>query len=166
MEFKFISRYENKYYVTKDGKVFSIDKEVKCHKNSKRIIKGRQLKGSKDKDGYLYVCLSLNGIERNERIHRLVLECFIGESNLIVDHLNGNKQDNRLQNLEYVTPKENTRRYHINKKGSEDLIGVNFNKSQNTYKVTKWLNGKLKHFGTFKNIQDAIEFNKSLNTIE
>lgn len=163
MEFKFIGRYKNYYYVTKDGKVFSTDRKVRCHKNSSRIIPGKQLKGSSDKDGYLYVTLTIDGIEKNERIHRLILECFVGLSDLVVDHLNGNKQDNRLQNLEYVTSKENTRRYHIRNKGSEDLVGVNFNKSQNTYKVTRWINGKLKHFGTFKNIQDAIEFNKSLN---
>lgn len=163
MEFKFISRYKNYYYVTKDGKVFSTDRKVRCHKNSSRIIPGKQLKGSLDKDGYLYVTLTIDGIEKNERIHRLILECFVGSSDLVVDHLNGDKQDNRLQNLEYVTSKENTRRYHTNKKGSEDLVGVNFNKSQNTYKVVRWIDGKLKHFGTFKNIQDAIEFNKSLN---
>ena len=104
-----------------------------------------------------------SGIEKNERIHRLILECFVGLSDLVVDHLNGNKQDNRLQNLEYITSKENTRRYHITKKGSEDLVGVNINSTGNRYKVTRWIDGKLKHFGTFKNIQDAIEFNKSLN---
>lgn len=33
---------------------------------------------------------------------------FLGESNLQVDHIDGNKQNNNLNNLEYVTPKENT----------------------------------------------------------
>ena len=163
MEFKFISRYKNYYYVTKDGRVFSTDRKVRCHKDSSRIIPGKQLKGTRDKDGYLYVNLRFEGVSRNERIHRLVLEHFVGISDLVVDHLNGNKEDNRLQNLEYVTSQENTRRYHIFKKGSKDLVGVNFNKSQSTYKVTRWIDGKLKHFGTFKNIQDAVEFNKSLN---
>ena len=43
-------------------------------------------------------------------VHRLVMETFIGKSDLTVDHVNSNKRDNRLCNLEYVSQKENTRR--------------------------------------------------------
>lgn len=165
MEFRYIKRYNNNYYVNENGEVFSVDKKVRCHKNSTRIIKGKKLNGSTDKDGYIYVCLTLDGKEKNERVHRLVLECFLGGSDMHVDHIDGNKQNNKLSNLEYVTLKENTRRYHISKKGSNDLIGLNFNKSQNNYKITRWIDGKLKHFKTFKNFEDALEYNKELNAI-
>lgn len=43
-------------------------------------------------------------------VHRLVMLAFHGKSDLTVDHLNMNKQDNRLENLEYVTVVENTKR--------------------------------------------------------
>ena len=50
-----------------------------------------------------------NGYERIKiynktyRVHRLVMKLFKGESDLTVDHINGNKHDNRLCNLQYVT---------------------------------------------------------------
>ena len=44
---------------------------------------------------------------KSKKIHRLVLETFIGKSNLQVNHKNGIKSDNRLENLEYCTNKEN-----------------------------------------------------------
>lgn len=56
------------------------------------------------------VNLSKNGKGNTKRVHRLVANAFLGESNLQIDHIDGNKQNNRLDNLEYVTPKENTNR--------------------------------------------------------
>ena len=160
---KYLSRYDNNYYVTSEGSVFSVDKVVRCHKNSTRIIKGRRLNGSIDKDGYVYVCLSINGRERNERVHRLILEGFLGTRNMPIDHIDGNKKNNCITNLEYVTVKENTRRYHSGIKGSRDLIGLNFNKSQNNYKITRWVNGKLIHIKTFRDFNEALIFNRSLS---
>ena len=44
------------------------------------------------------------------KVHKLVANAFLGKSNLQVDHIDGNKLNNKLNNLEYVTPKENIRR--------------------------------------------------------
>lgn len=60
--------------------------------------------------GYMTVSLSKNGKSNTKRVHKLVANAFLGESNLQVDHIDGNKTNNRLDNLEYVTPKENTNR--------------------------------------------------------
>ena len=61
-------------------------------------------------NGYYSVNLCKFGKAKPKRINRIVLSAFIGDSDLQVDHINGNKLDNRLINLEYVTPKENTQR--------------------------------------------------------
>lgn len=70
---------------------------------------GRILKPKRDKDGYLLVSLSIDGQISTEKVHRLVAEAFIGPypTGLQVNHRNGDKTDNRVNNLEYVTAKEN-----------------------------------------------------------
>ena len=57
--------------------------------------------------GYSYVSLRVKGKLRGYQIHRLVMLAFHGESKLHVNHINGDRSDNRLCNLEYVTPKQN-----------------------------------------------------------
>jgi hypothetical protein len=57
--------------------------------------------------GYSYVTLRLKGERTNKQVHRLVAEAFLGPSLLQVNHINGARSDNRIENLEYLTPKEN-----------------------------------------------------------
>lgn len=64
---------------------------------------------SKNTDRYITCKLTINGITRSVQLHRLVLESFIPMSKTrnIVNHLDGNKHNNKLENLEWVTAKEN-----------------------------------------------------------
>ncbi len=57
--------------------------------------------------GYCVVTLSKNGIEKTYRFHRIIAATFLGESKLQVNHKNGIKSDNRVENLEWVTGKQN-----------------------------------------------------------
>ena len=77
----------------------------------KKTKKGlRQLKPSPDKDGYLRIVLrGKSHYQMSHSVHRLVLAAFIGVSELEVNHKDGNKANNTLDNLEYVTPSENVR---------------------------------------------------------
>lgn len=62
-----------------------------------------------DKDGYLYVDLYKDGKQKHKRIHRLVAEAFLEpQKDKVVNHIDGNKINNRYTNLEWVTPKENS----------------------------------------------------------
>jgi hypothetical protein len=77
-----------------------------------RFKSGYIFNGSLHKDGYRYVHLK----NKNYFIHRLVMLAFVGEcpDNMEVNHKNGIKHDNRLENLEYVTRHQNMRHAFIN----------------------------------------------------
>ena len=69
--------------------------------------------------GYLYFNLRQDGKTRPFALHRLVAEAFIRKlrSNEVIDHINGDKLDNRVENLRIVTRSENTASFHDRNRG-------------------------------------------------
>jgi|SRR5699024_3076678 len=96
-EWRDIPGYENHYQASVLGRIRSVKKEVYT------------LNPSAPSNRYKRVTLSKNGIKKQHSVHRLVLSAFSGESNQQVNHMDGNKENNELSNLEYCTPTENIR---------------------------------------------------------
>lgn len=104
-EWKSVYGYEGKYEISNLGRVRGLDRLVDGRPNEpQRRWKGRILKIG-IREGYPYVALNHG---EKQSIHRLLMAAFVGPSDLWVNHINGIRTDNRLENLEYVTPKENT----------------------------------------------------------
>lgn len=72
---------------------------------------GHILKPFKSRGGYSLVKLSIDGITANRLVHELVARAFIGPrpAGLEINHIDGSKDNNSSNNLEYITPSENMR---------------------------------------------------------
>jgi len=97
------------YMASNTGIVKSLDHFCKSKNGGKRIQIGRVLKTTISKKGYFQISLSLNGTRLHTGVHRLVALAFIPNTlNLPqVNHKDGNKLNNNIENLEWCTNKEN-----------------------------------------------------------
>ena len=107
--------YEGLYEVSNYGNVRSLEKEVVVkgfQKNIKGIRKQRTLSQKEDKQGYLFVRISKNGIRKRIAVHRLVAYAFLKQidGKTQVNHIDGNVKNNHSDNLEWVNNYENS--YH------------------------------------------------------
>ncbi len=125
-EWRDISGFEGLYQVSNLGRVRSLDRVVGGKCDSKRFLKGRILKTCKITHGYLGVNFRQNGTHKNAIVHRLVAIAFIPnpENKPEVNHINGIKTDNRVENLEWNTHSENNQHAYDNglkkqKRGTE-----------------------------------------------
>ncbi|HGB6109795.1 TPA: NUMOD4 domain-containing protein [Salmonella enterica subsp. enterica serovar Thompson] len=116
---KDIPGYEGSYQASNFGNVRSLDR-VDCRGQSR---KGRKLKAYRDGNkGYVAVSLLKGGVSTRVKVHRLIASVFIrlpmeGEQ---VNHINGIRDDNRVDNIEWVTCQQNIRHSFdvLNKKSS------------------------------------------------
>lgn len=101
----------NGYEISNMGRIRSLDCLIVSEKRTFRK-KGKILQASLDSKGYKYFKFRPFGDPRNKRIniriHRIVMEAFNGPSELIVDHINNIRTDNRLSNLQYLTIRQNS----------------------------------------------------------
>ena len=113
-EWKDIKGYEGLYQVSNEGNVKSVDRIVVANSRwgsaREMLFKGRMIKQSSTSSGYLKVQLSKNGVVSNKDVHRIVYEAFNGTipDGMQVNHKDECKTNNKLENLELLTPKENS----------------------------------------------------------
>lgn len=134
------------YYISKNGQVYSV--------SNKRHKEGIFLSHTKLKSGHLKIALCKNGEHYQKYIHRLVLETFTGQCppGMEACHNNGNPQDNKLDNLRWDTPKNNTKDSIIQGTHSSLRRGEKHNSTKLTEKDVKLIRElyKLKKFNQYQ----------------
>ena len=144
--------YEGLYAVTDEGEIYSLKK-------------GGIMKKSIGRGGYYEVKLSKNGISKKWFVHRVVLGSFKKKLNekLVVDHINCNKLDNRLENLRQITSRENTARAKVSPYGR----GVKLFKESGKYGSFININKIRYNLGMFLSAEEASNaYNKALSDWE
>lgn len=104
---KQIPEFEGVYSVTIDGRVYSHSR-VDSKGNRRN---GKWLKPIPDGNNYLRIHTCVNAKRRKVMIHRMVATAFIENSRMLdeINHIDGNKHNNSMSNLEWCTPSENFR---------------------------------------------------------
>ena len=118
---KDIIGYEGLYQVSNFGNVKSLDREVAPNNRAPYCRKGKICKQSKSNLGYMTVGFTVNNVKVNKYVHRLVAETFITNwsNHPQVNHVDCDKTNNRMYNLEWCTNSEN--HIHATKNGLNKL---------------------------------------------
>tara|TARA_R110000868_G_scaffold125258_6_gene330968 strand:+ start:7817 stop:8521 length:705 start_codon:yes stop_codon:yes gene_type:complete len=150
---KDIEGYEGLYQISDLLRIKRVEIKKKSSYGGTSLLKER-ICSVFENDGYVYVSLYKNAKCNKFSIHRLVAKHFIPnpENKPQVNHINGIKNDNRLENLEWCTPRENSIHYNLNLKG---FTGYGYDKNSKKWASRICVNGKNVHLGLYVSEFDA-----------
>lgn len=142
-----MKRINGLYQISNLGRVKALSKFNKTNSKYSSIgfyRKEKILKNQKNKYGYMYVQFYKNKKSKYCLIHRLVALAFIDNSKKLpeVNHIDGNKSNNNLQNLEWISKSDNEKHAYLflnkpRKNGSKGKFGKDNSKSKKVFQIDK-----------------------------
>ena len=122
-----------------------------------RTVPGNLCGNNVDSKGYKRVCFK----GKQYRAHRIAWLLHYGEMpTKHIDHINGNKLDNRIANLRLADISENARNAKISKDNTSGYSGVTYHKKAKKWAASIMYNRKQIYLGVFENILDAVQARK------
>ncbi|TXK26546.1 hypothetical protein FVR03_21730 [Pontibacter qinzhouensis] len=157
--FKDIPGFEGIYQVSNFGRV----KSLKFNKVKMLIL-------TLDAAGYPRTGLSVNGKYKSYKVHRIVAQVFIPnpDNKPFLDHINGNRADNRIENLRWVSHRENGRNQtvHRSNKGTSKFYGVSWHTRDEIWISQIKIGYQNLYLGCFKQEEDAAKaYDKALEEL-
>lgn len=129
---------------------FSVKEGRLLYKDSGRLA------GSLSENGYRIVSIRLAGVNRAYLVHRIIWLMFIGSwPKNEIDHINRNKQDNRIENLREATHSENSLNRGIGRNNSSGHKGVSRTRSTGKWRAYATVSGVGKFLGEFNTPDEA-----------
>jgi len=147
--------------ITDDGKVY---RKIRLYPFGFKMIKEKNIEKT-DKQGYKYITLRKNRKTKNIRVHRLIWYIKKGylDNELQINHKNGIKHDNRVENIELITRSENAKHaYHVLKVINNE--GINNPNAKLNEDEVREIRNKSNSGMRVKDL--AREYNVSLSTIK
>ena len=130
-DWKDIKGFEGLYKINSNGDIKSLSRKVTCKDKTNKTIKERIVKAGNNGTGYLFVCLWKNNISYRYYVHRLVAETFIeNPDNLLeVNHIDNNKANNNVDNLEWCNRlwNERCKERHISNYHPKPIVQIDEN---------------------------------------
>lgn len=156
------------YQISNLGRVKSLSRLILRNGKYPFISKEKILKPRVGKNGYKQLILVKDGKNYTKRIHQLVAIAFLDHKpckfKMVVNHIDFNKLNNNVDNLEIVTNRENS--YHKHLPCTSKYIGVSWNKGEKKWYSNIFVDGKPKQLGKFVNEIDASNaYQEELNRI-
>tara|TARA_R110000787_G_scaffold130860_1_gene242799 strand:+ start:886 stop:1365 length:480 start_codon:yes stop_codon:yes gene_type:complete len=155
--FKDIKDYKGLYQVSNKGRV----KSLKCNRE-------KVLKYNKGSGGYLQVFMYKDKKRTVKKVHQLVAMSFLKHSpcghELVCNHIDFNKGNNKVENLEIITQRQNSDKKHL--PSSSKYTGVSWDKEHQKWSAKIWINPKRKHLGYFTDeLKASIAYQLELHKI-
>jgi hypothetical protein len=151
-----IPGYEGLYQVSSEGRVRSLDREQPHSRYGIQRLKGKEISPTIQTGGYIGLGLHKKGSVKSYPIHKLVAIVFLDHEpsgqDVVVDHINNDKSDNRLCNLQLISSRENSSK---DRKPNSGFTGVY--KRKNGRYVSKIYDKKSICLGTYDTPQEAHE---------
>ena len=155
---KDIPSYEGIYQVSNLGRIKSLSRltsNIKGNYFTKELILNHNLCKSR---GYPFVRVSIKSIRKTIVIHQAMAMAFLNHKpcghKIVVDHINDVKTDNRLENLQLITNRENCSKSRLGK-GTSKYTGVSWAKANKKWLAQICINKKRYKLGFFTNEYDA-----------
>ncbi len=168
--FKDIPGYESIYQASNFGNIRSLNRKMISSNNIIKRYKGQLMANVLDNTGYYLVNLTKYGKRRTRQVHQLMAMTFLNHKpnghKIIVDHIDYNKLNNRLDNLQLVTQRENLTKDRHKHNRSSKYVGVSWHKPLNKWRASIKINSKNYYLGYFhKEIEASEAYQKRLKQL-
>ena len=166
--YKDVKGYEGFYQVSDKGNVKSLSRTIITKRGVSQDFPSVNLKPIKHNSGYIQYCLARDGSRKKMLAHQLVAIAFLNhdtkDRKIVVDHIDNDKKNNLVSNLQVISARENVSKDRAGK--TSKYTGVHHAKKRNKWYSTIRVKGIKKFLGSYDREKDASDaYQKELKTI-